>query len=496
MPAHPHAGSAAPTHPTPRHPAPRDPTPPNPVEPPPSRGPVRTHVLAAALAVLLAVSVVAVPFATSARADELRDIDRVAGEDRIATAVAGAQRSFSSAAHAVLTTAEDYPDALAAAAYAAANDAPILLSTPASLPAATAEELSRLGVEHVTLLGGEDTLSADVESAVAELVGSVERIGGQTRFETAQTLAEQVGAGQGGRVAVALGAGSDGQSGWPDALSAGTLAGLTDPVPTLLTASDELPPATRDALEDLQPAEVLVVGGERAVSDPVVAELASYAPSVERIAGSNRYETSVAVAGVAHAAGLPQQNLVFASGEGFVDALGAAAVAAEQAAPMVLVPSDRLDDSVDVYLRDGNTSFGTGIVLGGPSAVGEHVEVELDAALRGAERPAPPAPPEPEPEAEEAEAAEPPSYGDHVFRFPLDTWDALAQCESGGNWSINTGNGYYGGIQFSLSSWRAVGGSGYPHQHSRLEQIYRGELLQARQGWGAWPSCSRKIGLR
>ena len=66
-------------------------------------------------------------------------------------------------------------------------------------------------------------------------------------------------------------------------------------------------------------------------------------------------------------------------------------------------------------------------------------------------------------------------------------WDRLAECEAGGNWAINTGNGYYGGLQFSLSSWRAVGGTGRPHEHSRAEQIHRGELLRDRQGWGAWP---------
>jgi hypothetical protein len=75
-------------------------------------------------------------------------------------------------------------------------------------------------------------------------------------------------------------------------------------------------------------------------------------------------------------------------------------------------------------------------------------------------------------------------------------WDDLARCESGGNWSINTGNGYYGGLQFSLASWRYVGGTGYPHQHSRAEQIVRGERLLQRQGWGAWPACSRKLGYR
>ena len=75
-------------------------------------------------------------------------------------------------------------------------------------------------------------------------------------------------------------------------------------------------------------------------------------------------------------------------------------------------------------------------------------------------------------------------------------WDKLAQCESGGNWSINTGNGYYGGLQFSLSTWRAYGGSGMPNEASREEQIAIAKKLQADAGWGAWPACSSKLGLR
>jgi resuscitation-promoting factor RpfB len=75
-------------------------------------------------------------------------------------------------------------------------------------------------------------------------------------------------------------------------------------------------------------------------------------------------------------------------------------------------------------------------------------------------------------------------------------WDKLAECESGGNWSINTGNGYYGGLQFSLSTWRAYGGSGMPHEASREEQIAIAKKLQADAGWGSWPACSSKLGLR
>jgi resuscitation-promoting factor RpfB len=75
-------------------------------------------------------------------------------------------------------------------------------------------------------------------------------------------------------------------------------------------------------------------------------------------------------------------------------------------------------------------------------------------------------------------------------------WDKLAKCESGGNWSINTGNGYYGGLQFSLSTWRAYGGSGMPNKASREQQIAIAKKLQADAGWGAWPACSAKLGLR
>ena len=73
-------------------------------------------------------------------------------------------------------------------------------------------------------------------------------------------------------------------------------------------------------------------------------------------------------------------------------------------------------------------------------------------------------------------------------------WDRVAQCESGGNWSTNPGNGYYGGLQFSASTWRAYGGSGSAANASREEQIAVAERVLAAQGWGAWPVCSRKAG--
>jgi hypothetical protein len=68
--------------------------------------------------------------------------------------------------------------------------------------------------------------------------------------------------------------------------------------------------------------------------------------------------------------------------------------------------------------------------------------------------------------------------------------NAIAACESGGRWHIATGNGFYGGLQFTLQSWRAVGGGGFPHWASPLEQKFRAVRLSWIQGWGAWPNCA------
>lgn len=82
---------------------------------------------------------------------------------------------------------------------------------------------------------------------------------------------------------------------------------------------------------------------------------------------------------------------------------------------------------------------------------------------------------------------------------PVSTWDSLAMCESSGNWKANTGNGYYGGLQFSHRTWIAFGGGNFArnaHGASKAEQILIAESVLAKQGWRAWPACSRAIGVR
>ena len=79
------------------------------------------------------------------------------------------------------------------------------------------------------------------------------------------------------------------------------------------------------------------------------------------------------------------------------------------------------------------------------------------------------------------------------------TWNRMAHCESTSRWHVNTGNGYYGGLQISPRTWRAFGGKKFaqlPHRATKREQIRVAERIKRNQGWGAWPHCSRAIGVR
>jgi len=181
-------------------------------------------------------------------------------------------------------------------------------------------------------------------------------------------------------------------------------------------------------------------------------------------------------------------------------------VKAPQAKPAVKVavqPGDTLDgiavDHQSTYVR----VYAANEQIADPDIIYPGQQVRIPAAdeqlpnrpLPTAPAAAPVSPPATVPSSEDSAAPQPAPRA--VVSAPAggSVWDSIAQCESGGNWAINTGNGFYGGLQFTLSSWAAVGGSGYPNQASREEQIARAQILQARQGWGAWPVCSAKLGL-
>lgn len=124
---------------------------------------------------------------------------------------------------------------------------------------------------------------------------------------------------------------------------------------------------------------------------------------------------------------------------------------------------------------------------------------DVDGALRDDVAALKAAQPQPEPEPVEEPAAPPPPPAPPApVAATGSVWDRLAMCESSGNWASSVGT-YEGGLQFHPSTWDAYKPAGYPeaaYQASREQQIHVAEKVLARQGWGAWPACSRKLGLR
>lgn len=348
------------------------------------------------IAVVLA-SLVALLPALTGSASAAAAVARSSGPERIATSVAASRDHRPSASDALLATATSFPDALSAGALAAGLRAPLLLTHRDSLPAAVAEELARLGVARVWILGGTAVVSPGVEADLAARGYEVRRIAGDSRYDTAREIALEAGPSPTGEVVVALGHHPQPERAWPDAVASGALAASNDRLPTLLTAHDTLPAATEQALADLDAQRVLLVGGTAAIETGVEDRIRALGYEVTRIAGKSRYETSVRLADEAlHRNDGPQQPVVFATGGNFPDALAAGALAGSLESPLVLVPPNDLAGSVDAWLRANSERWTGGVVIGGAVAASDFVVEQLTAAVNDQ-----PAPQQPQPEPEE-----------------------------------------------------------------------------------------------
>lgn len=288
---------------------------------------------------------------------------RISGPDRIATAVALSSQRFAAADAAVVATASDFPDALAAVQLAAAVGGPLLLTDKDDLDGRVVAELRRLDVTDVYVAGGPGAVSESVVDALRD-VGDVTRLGGEDRYDTAALLARRarrlLSSPDPQRVLVALG------TNFPDALAASPLVAAGDVPLVLVGGAGPVASATRDQLAAWSPDEILVTGGPVAVSDEVVAELATIA-DVTRIAGDNRYDTAARLHDLAVDAGARRSRVLVATGESFPDALGAGAALAADGGVLVLThPTHVPDASADILDAADATSLR---VLGGPRAV-------------------------------------------------------------------------------------------------------------------------------
>ena len=364
-----------------------------------------TTFLRASLAATLLLSVLALP----AHADSV--VRRSFGPDRISTAVEASENFRVSANDALLATAFAFPDALTAGALAHRMDAPVLLTGRDELPAIVADELARLGVTTVWILGGEGAISAEVEQTLTDMGLRTRRLAGTSRYGTAREIVRAAGASATGEVVLALGEHDDPDRAWPDAVASGALAATPDRIPTVLTRPDALPEETEDALRIIGATDVIILGDDSVIDDGVESHLNMLGYATRRVTGDNRYETSVALASDALARfDSTEQPAVFASGRAFPDALSAGSLAASLGAPLLLVPpTEKLPGTSERFLRDHADRFSMGVVVGGPAAADEYVLAQLDAALQGQPSPTQPGGDEPEAEPASAPPAEQPA---------------------------------------------------------------------------------------
>jgi putative cell wall-binding protein len=298
---------------------------------------------------------------------------RLAGSDRYATAAALSQARFGSGASTVfIATGASFPDALAGSPAAAVAGGPILLTARDGLPTATANELARLRPSRIVILGGAGVVSDHVANQLRGHASHVERWWGADRFETAAAISRATFGP--GVALVYLATGST----FPDALSGGAVAGRNHG-PILLVGRDSIPGPTANELARLRPQQIVVLGGSGVISEAVRIAAAGFATSgsATRLAGADRFATSVEISRSAYGGG--GDTVFIATGTNFPDGLAGGAVAALVPGPILLVTPTQLPASIAAELQrlDPDTVY----VIGGTGAISNGVVNAMDAVL-------------------------------------------------------------------------------------------------------------------
>jgi|GEM_PF-4200934 len=315
---------------------------------------------------------------------------RIAGADRISTAVALSKEMFAgplpSDGHraVVIATGYGYADALAAASLAGAVKGPLLLVRADSVPAPVADEIRRLAAAKAYIVGGSGVVSEGVRAYLSGTLGlTVERLAGANRYGTAAAVARKTKAIAGSPSRVFVATGGD----FPDALAASSLAAeLGEPI--VLTKSTALSPEADALLRELRPSTVVVCGGTGAVSAGVASTLAGAAygsPNVVRQGGVNRYDTARLLAEYGRSVIAPNgfDGVYLATGKNFPDALagGVAAAAGEGWGPLMLTTPDKLVAQARDLIAGSDTAAYIAVV-GGEGAVANAVLDEAVGLIR------------------------------------------------------------------------------------------------------------------
>lgn len=305
-------------------------------------------------------------------------VERVFGQDRYQTAGEVSELYPDGVDTVYVTSGQGFPDALTGSPAASqglfpaagtletpdGDAAPVLLTKQGSLTNSTSDYLTALGPDNIVVLGGTGTVSQAVEDTLNDRFDAdVSRIAGENRYETAAELAKLFPS---ELPVVYVASGMD--DAYPDALTGAALAGM-DGAPVLLTKSDSVPNATAEALAELNPERVVVLGGTLAVNDAVYTQLGAS----DRISGADRYGTAVDVSSAYPA----DVSVVYiASGVDYPDALASSALAGSEDVPVLITRPDMVPSVIVGELN--RLSPERVVIVGGTTAISQAVEDQLN----------------------------------------------------------------------------------------------------------------------
>ncbi|QQK08903.1 cell wall-binding repeat-containing protein [Miniphocaeibacter halophilus] len=286
------------------------------------------------------------------KADSEVYLYRISGSDRFETSVEVSNVSYKKSENAILVSGRDYPDGLTGGVLASVLNGPVLLTDKNSVPTSVKNELSRLGVKNVYIVGGTGTVSKQVENSLSGY--NVKRVSGSNRIETATNVAKLI------RTLTdynsntryfALANGYD----FPDALAVGGYLANTK-IPLLLTDNKTLSANNKNFISNYNIGRAILVGGTSSVSPKLLPSNVNYAS----YSGSDRYKTSLDIAkkGFSNV-----KTVVLTSGEDFPDALAASTLSKYVDGPILLTNSKSIDSEIVKYIKNGNIT--RLIVVGG-----------------------------------------------------------------------------------------------------------------------------------
>ena len=318
---------------------------------------------------------VALPHNSAVNQSQFTGFSRLAGADRFGTAAAIAKASFTQSDTVLLASGleRNLPDALAGNYLAGFEKAPILLTTPGTLPEVTRQALVALGAKRIVILGGPQAVSA-AQADLLDNTYTVERVGGRDRYETAAMIATKPPVSYVGSKTALLARGDV----FPDALVSGPISYRAQ-YPILLTRPGGIDSFTSGALRTLGIEKVIIAGGEQAVSANAAGQVANARGAatiaVRRFAGADRTSTATAMAAFATGElGFARTHANLARGDLMADAVAGGPHAGREGSVILLaINSTTLGTGTATYLAAESTSLEGGHVFGGPAAVSDAV---------------------------------------------------------------------------------------------------------------------------